>query len=95
MKHFVFQSRFDINGMAVDNVTFEQAAMLEPMAVAAHAIRRTTISLADKVVVCGLGTIRMFITMLLAEMKLSNTYVIGNKDFQKNKIINSFNKNYL
>lgn len=87
MKHFVFQSRFDINGMAVDNVTFEQAAMLEPMAVAAHAIRRTTISPADKVVVCGLGTIGMFITMLLAEMKLSNTYVIGNKDFQKNKII--------
>lgn len=69
-----------------DNVTYEQAAMLEPMAVAAHAIRRTTISPADKVVVCGLGTIGMFITMLLAEMKISNIYVIGNKDFQKNKI---------
>lgn len=70
-----------------DNVTFEQAAMLEPMAVAVHSIRRVNINPTDKVVVCGLGTIGMLIVMFLIEMGIKNIIVIGNKDFQKETIL--------
>ena len=70
-----------------DNVTFEQAAMLEPMAVAVHSIRRININSDDKVVVCGLGTIGMLIVMFLIEMGIKNIFVIGNKDFQKETIL--------
>ena len=68
------------------NVQMESAAMLEPMAVAVHAMRRVNIKPTDKIVVCGLGTIGILLTMFLLERNLSNIYVIGNKDFQKNMV---------
>ena len=40
-----------------EHVSFEEAAMMEPMAVAVHAMRRIAVRPADTVVVCGLGTI--------------------------------------
>lgn len=70
-----------------ENVSYEEAAMLEPMAVACHALRRVNISSQDTVVVCGLGTIGMFIVMLLLERNVKNLLVIGNKAFQKEKIL--------
>lgn len=66
-----------------DSVTYEQAAMLEPMAVAVHAIRRISINPNDKVVICGLGTIGTFILMFLLEMGVENIYAVGNKEFQR------------
>ncbi|MCM1568373.1 MAG: galactitol-1-phosphate 5-dehydrogenase [Roseburia sp.] len=65
-----------------DRVTFEQAAMLEPMSVAAHAIRRLSVRKEDSILVCGQGTIGLFIVMLLREMGCHLVYVAGNKDFQ-------------
>lgn len=65
------------------NVSYEEAAMLEPMSVAVHALRRANPSKDDTVVVCGLGTIGMFLLMFLIEMGIQNIYVIGNKAFQK------------
>ena len=70
-----------------DNVTFEEAAMLEPMAVAAHAIRRIEVSEADRVVVCGLGTIGILLLMFLIEKGIKDIFVIGNKDFQKQTVL--------
>lgn len=70
-----------------DNVTMEQAAMLEPMAVAVHAIRRADPGVTDKIAVCGLGTIGLFLTMFLLEMGCRQVYVAGNKDFQKEMAI--------
>ena len=70
-----------------DNVTFEQAAMLEPMAVAVHAIRRIEPKVTDTVVVCGLGTIGMLIVMFLLETGVENVLVIGNKDFQRDTAV--------
>ncbi len=70
-----------------DNVTFEQAAMLEPMAVAVHAIRRVEPKASDTVVVCGLGTIGMLIVMFLLEMGVKNVLVVGNKDFQRDTAV--------
>lgn len=69
-----------------DNVTFEEAAMLEPMAVAVHAIRHVTISDTDTIVVCGLGTIGLLMLMFLLEKGNGSSHkilVIGNKDFQR------------
>lgn len=66
-----------------DEVTMEQAAMLEPMAVAVHTIRRIELSDRDKIAVCGLGTIGLCIAMFLLEMGCQELYVAGNKEFQK------------
>jgi L-iditol 2-dehydrogenase len=66
-----------------DNVSYKEGAMLEPMAVAVHAIRRTNVKKDNNVVICGLGTIGTFILMFLKEMGLENICVVGNKDIQK------------
>ena len=70
-----------------DNVSYEEAAMMEPMAVAAHAIRKVNPSPNDSVTICGMGTIGMFILMFLLEMGINNINVIGNKAFQKETVL--------
>lgn len=70
-----------------DNVLYEEAAMLEPMAVAVHAIRRALLNKDDKIVICGLGTIGMFVLMFLLEQGIKNIFAIGNKEFQKKNVI--------
>lgn len=69
-----------------DNVTYEQAAMLEPMSVAVHAIRRANIKPNDTVGVQGLGTIGLLVTMFLKDMGIKNIFAIGNKEFQKDTV---------
>lgn len=66
-----------------DNVSFEDAAMLEPMAVAVHAMRRLQPQHYDKVVISGLGTIGLLLLMFLKEMGINNILAVGNKDFQR------------
>ena len=74
------------------DVSFEQAAMLEPSAVAANAVRKgctggNRILSRDKpVAVCGLGTIGLMVAMFLLEAGYERIYMIGNKDFQKKKV---------
>lgn len=70
-----------------DNVTFEEAAMMEPMAVAVHAMRRIAPSVSDTVVICGLGTIGLLLLMFLREAGVQNILTIGNKDFQKQAVL--------
>ncbi|MGQ8338619.1 galactitol-1-phosphate 5-dehydrogenase [Sunxiuqinia sp. A32] len=57
-----------------DNVRFEQAAMVEPVAVALHSVSLAEIQLGDTVVVVGVGMIGIFIVKLL---KLSGVRVIA------------------
>lgn len=57
-----------------DNVSFEQAAMVEPVAVALHSIYMSGIQLGDTAVVVGVGMIGIFIVKLL---KLSGIKVIA------------------
>lgn len=72
-----------------ESVSYEQAAMLEPMAVAVHAMRRVTKDIAAKkdgdpvIAVVGLGTIGTLLVMFLLDAGYKNILVIGNKDFQK------------
>lgn len=68
-----------------DNVDYKVAAMLEPMAVSVHAIRRANLNGNEKVAVIGLGTIGLLLIMFLKEMGISNVIAIGNKEFQRNK----------
>lgn len=69
-----------------DSVTYGQAAVLEPAAVAAHAMRNALINPADRdapIAVCGFGTIGMLLTMILQEAGYSNIYVAGNREYQR------------
>lgn len=75
-----------------DGVTYEEAAMLEPMAVAVHAMRQIIDDNRDitnnYIVVWGLGTIGLFLTMFLKERGAADRLlVIGNKDSQKEKLL--------
>ena len=72
-----------------DNVSFEAAAMLEPMAVAVHAMRRAIAgrTLDIKISVIGLGTIGLLLVMFLKEAGYDDLYVVGNKAFQKKKAL--------
>ena len=66
-----------------DRVSFEEAAMLEPMAVAVHAMRRIAPKAPETVAVCGLGTIGLLLILFLREAGVRQILAIGNKDFQK------------
>lgn len=70
-----------------ETVSYEAAAMMEPMAVAVHAMRRMDIQSGESVVICGLGTIGLLLLMFLREAGVSNIFVVGNKDFQKETIL--------
>ena len=70
-----------------ENVSFEEAAMLEPMAVAVHAMRRVQPKASDTVAVCGLGTIGLLLVMFLKEAGVENILVVGNKEFQRQAVL--------
>lgn len=57
-----------------DNVTFEQAAMVEPVAVALHAVNLSGVKINDTAVVFGAGMIGLFVIQLL---KLAGCNVIA------------------
>lgn len=69
-----------------EETTFQAAAMLEPMAVAVHAIRQIGLSGRETVAVIGLGTIGILLTMFLKEMGAGRILSVGNKDFQKEMV---------
>jgi L-iditol 2-dehydrogenase len=66
-----------------DAVTFEQAAMVEPVAVATHAINLTHIKMRDTVLVVGAGMIGLFLIQVL---KLSNAGKIIAVDLDDDKL---------
>lgn len=76
-----------------DSVTFEQAAMVESVAVAAHAIDLTPINLRDTALVVGTGMIGLFLVQLL---KLSNagTIIAIDIDDQKLALAKKFGANH-
>lgn len=70
-----------------DGVSLRQAAMMEPMAVAVHAMRRTEIKKEDRVAICGLGTIGLLLLMFLREKGVKDILAIGNKEIQRKKAL--------
>ncbi len=65
-----------------DKVSFEEAAMVEPAAVALHAINRGNPQIGESCVVVGAGMIGIFIVKLLSIAGLSSLIVV---DTDKNK----------
>ena len=77
-----------------DEVSFEEAAMLEPMAVAVHAMRGIDAVATDSVAICGMGTIGLLLLMFLREKGVTNLFVIGNKESQrKNAVLTGVREN--
>jgi L-iditol 2-dehydrogenase len=74
-------------------VSFEQAAMVEPVAVATHAINLTTIKMRDTVLVVGSGMIGLFLVQVL---RLSNAgFIIAvDIDDEKLKMAKKFGADY-
>lgn len=76
-----------------ESVSFEAAAMLEPLAVAAHALRRVSAGGRGTVAVCGLGTIGLSAVMLLLGQEggmsrdFAEIYAIGNKESQRQRLL--------
>lgn len=70
-----------------EGVSFEAAAMLEPMAVAVHALRSIDPAKKERVAVCGLGTIGLLLAMFLKEPGIDNLLLIGNKEFQRKNVL--------
>ena len=70
-----------------DAIPYEQAAMLEPLSVAVHAMRRISIAEEETVTVCGPGTIGMLLAMLLLERGIKGLLLIGNKEYQRKKAL--------
>lgn len=66
-----------------DEIDFEEAAMLEPMAVAHHAISRTELNHEDRILVYGLGTIGFMVLMVLKGLGYNDIYAVYNKSLQK------------
>lgn len=66
-----------------DNVSFDQAAMVEPAAVAAHAVNLTPIEINDTAVVVGSGMIGLFIIQVL---KVAGAGKIIALDLDDNKL---------
>lgn len=69
-----------------DEITDEEAAMLEPMSVAVHAMRRISIDKNANIVICGLGTIGLLLSMFLSDAGFCNLFFVVNKDIQKGKL---------
>lgn len=67
-----------------DDISYEQAAMLEPMAVAVHALRKAGIGMGDcsagagknqqlmRIAICGLGTIGLLLLQFLLDSRKQN-----------------------
>jgi len=60
-----------------EQMSMEEAAMLEPAAVARHAVGRLQITSEDTVALFGLGTIGMIIAQWLHILGVKNVYAIG------------------
>lgn len=65
------------------NVSYEEAAMLEPLAAAVHAVRKMAPKPGDEVVVCGMSRIGVLLWMCLKDAGAENIYVIGEGDSQR------------
>lgn len=70
-----------------DGVSYEQSAMLEPMAVAVHAMRMAMPDKSDTAVILGLGTIGMLLLMFLLDAGIENVMAVGNKECQRQKVL--------
>ena len=63
-----------------EEVSFEQAACLEPLAVAVHAVRRAKVTEKDSAVIIGFGTIGVLVALVLKSQGIGNIMAVVNKE---------------
>ncbi len=71
------------------NVSFEQAALVEPVAVAAHAVKLSKIQVGQSAVVVGAGMVGMFVIKML-EIAGANPIIAVDLDEEKLKLAKEF-----
>ena len=62
-----------------ENISYEEAAMLEPASVALHAVRRLDLQKVNTIALLGLGTIGILITEWLHILGVEHVYASGHK----------------
>jgi L-iditol 2-dehydrogenase len=77
-----------------DNVSFEQAAMVEPAAVAAHAVWLSGIKVGDSAVVVGSGMIGTFIVSMLKAAGATPVIAVDVDD-EKLKMASNYGADYI
>ena len=60
-----------------DNVSYDEGALLEPLAVGVHACRRAGVTLNSKVLICGTGTIGLVCLLTAKACGASEIVVTG------------------
>jgi len=68
-----------------DNVSYEEGALLEPLSVAVHAVRRANFGLGMTSVIFGDGAIGLFTLLVLKYMGGGNTYLAGIQEHRLRK----------
>ncbi len=63
-------------------LSYEAGALMEPLAVAVHAVRRAEVSLGDKVLVLGAGAIGLMVAALCRRMGATEVIVTDYSDFR-------------
>ena len=60
-----------------DHVSFEEGALLEPLAVGVHACKRAGVTPGDKVLVCGAGPIGLVCMMVARAQGAASIVITG------------------
>ncbi len=68
-----------------ENITFEEGALVEPLAVAVHAVKRAGIKLGDRVAILGAGAIGLMILVLTRYRGAAAVYAVDVKNSRLEK----------
>ncbi len=64
------------------NITFEEGALVEPLAVAVHAVKKAGIVMGDRVAVIGAGAIGLMILVLSRLQGAAGIFAVDTQDFR-------------
>lgn len=63
-----------------DYLSFETGALIEPLSVATHAVRRAAVGMGDRILIIGDGAIGLFVTAMCRKSGASEIIVAGHSD---------------
>ena len=68
-----------------DSLSYAEGALVEPLSVALHAVKRSGVRLAETCAVFGAGAIGLLVTMLLRQASGGRTFIVDVDDFRLRK----------
>ena len=78
-----------------ENISYEEAALMEPLSVALHAVKKTTISENDKIGIIGTGTIAIAISQILIALGYTHVSIVARSNSKKGLLSEIGNAGYL